>query len=335
MKNEQENIDEVLLLKIIENKADDSEKALFEEWQNKSADNKALFAQFKKVYELSSFDAYSAKANWQKVVQKIETGYTVPDYVELPNTNENKKTKRINVLLRVAAVIVLMLGLAFLFKTVVFKPEQLIVSGKNLENNEPYQLKDGSLVFLNGSSQITVSNNFGTKNREITLKGEAYFEIERNEHIPFIINTNKTQIKVLGTSFNVFSNLSGQVKVSVVSGKVAFSKGKEAVVHLVAGEQGNYNPVTKAIKKTDIDNPNFLAWKTGDFIFEDTPVDEAFALLSQYYSKVLYFEEKENRPEITTTFKNQAFDAVLEELNLLLNTKNEFKNDTILFKPGD
>jgi ferric-dicitrate binding protein FerR (iron transport regulator) len=330
MQNKQENIDELLLIRIIEDKADDAEKLLFTTWYNQSAENAALFARLKKVWELSSFKLYSTEANWQQVVKKVRTGFNVPDYIELPEVQGAQKTIGLKLLLRTAAAAILVVGLFFLFKNIGFNSEQLIVSGKDLKKDEPYLMADSSLVYLNGNAEISFSKHFGTKDRDLTLKGEAFFEVSKNEKLPFQITSNATTTRVLGTSFNVFSDEKGIVKVSVVTGVVEFFAEKENSAKLQTGEQGTYLPETTVIKKEVINDPNFQSWRTGVLIFEETPLSEAFEILNRHYSKV-FFLKGESETKITTVFDNQPVEDVLEELNLLLNTKNKFKNDTILF----
>ena len=335
MKNKQENIEKTLLLRIIENRADENEKSRFSKWYNSSAENAALFTQMQKAYELSSLNRHSSRENWQQVVHKIRTGYKVPDYIELSGTPVSGRKINLNILLRVAAIIVLAIGMTFLFKTVVFKQEQLVIYGNNLKNNKPYQLSDGSLVYLHGNAAIEFPKKFGSKNREISLKGEAFFEVKRNQNMPFVISTNKTKTRVLGTSFNVFSEGSGKVKVSVVTGIVEFSIGKNQKVELRPGDEGSFNPVTNEIEKSTISDPNFQSWKTGIFVFRDTPLEKVFNLLGNYYAHPLVFDgEKGTMPTVTNTFDHQSLEAVLEELNLLLNTQNVVNNDTIVFKPN-
>jgi ferric-dicitrate binding protein FerR (iron transport regulator) len=90
--------------------------------------------------------------------------------------------------------------------------------------------------------------------------------------------------------------------------------------------------MAKVVKEQNTD-PNFLSWKTGILYFKETPINDAFRLLQKQYSRVFVFDTKENNyPTVTTTFDNQSLEAVLEELNLLLNTKNFIKNDTIFFE---
>lgn len=334
MENKQKNIDESLFLKVLEDRADDLEISRFNEWCNQSAENAELFAEFKKAHQLSSFDNHSTRSNWAQVVNKLETGYNVPDYIELPEAKSSGKTIRFRSLLRVAAMVTLIVGVSFLFKYIGFSSEQIIVSGNELTNNEPYQMADGSLIYLHGDSEIMFLEDFGTNSREVTLIGEAFFEIERNEKLPFVIKSNQTAIKVLGTSFNVFSDVSEQVEVSVVTGVVEFSTNKSNQVKLVAGEQGTFIPELGNIRTSGISNQNFQSWKTGILTFKETQMKEAFDVLGRHYAKKFLFKDfDEVLPTITTTFNNQPIESVLEELNLLLNTKCAIKNDTIIFEP--
>lgn len=334
MKKEQKHIDESIILKVIENTADERERGLFNSWLEDSTENAEIFKQLKKIYQLTFIDEYSKQRNWESIVRKVKEKREVPDYIELPGTpifSLNLKSKN---LMLMAAMLVVLFGISFVLKTVVFNPEQLIVSANDLNPNEPYQLADGSLVYLNGNSEISFSKKFGKKDRKISLKGEAFFEVQRNEDIPFIITTYKTTTQVLGTSFNIYSDQSEKVRVSVVTGIVEFfTDKKKDVIKLLAGEQGAYNPSIGQVRKEETQDPNFLSWKTGILYFHETPVLEAFSLIQKQYSRVLVFEDKQTElPTLTTIFDNQSLEAVLEELNLLLNTKNETRNDTIYFK---
>ncbi len=301
MKKKQDHIDEILLLEVLE----------------------------------KTVGQDSLQRNWDSVMNKIKAGTAVPGYIQLPDAKSASIRLKLNTFLRVAAMLIILLGISFLLKTVVFGPEQLTISGNDLNPKDPYQLADGSLVYLNKNSTLAISKRFGKKDRKVSLEGEAFFKIKRNENIPFIITTGKTTTQVFGTSFNIYSDSSEQVRVSVVTGIVEFftTKGNDRV-RLVAGERGTYNPHMAGIIKENTTDRNFLAWNTGILYFNETPLPEAFQLLQKQYSRVFVFEsKKENVPTLTTTFENLTLEAVLEELNLFLNTKNEIKNDTIIFKP--
>jgi ferric-dicitrate binding protein FerR (iron transport regulator) len=334
MKKNLEHIDDALCLKIVEKRANVTEIDLFENWLGESVMHAEYFEQFKKAYQLTSIDDNARQKNWESVVEKVKSGQTVPDYITLPAKQTNAKTVFMRSWIRVAASLVILFGIGFLLKMIVFDSGQLIISGKDLHPKEPFQLSDGSLVYLNENSEIAFSKKFGKRERNIALKGEAFFEVKRNEKIPFQISTGNTTTHVLGTKFNVYSDSVGNVKVSVVSGVVAFYSGKkDNGVKLIAGEQAVYNPNLSKVVKEQNSDPNFLSWKTGILYFKDTPITDAFRLLQKQYSRVFVFDPKEKGyPTVTTTFDNQPLEAVLEELNLLLNTKNFIQNDTIFFE---
>lgn len=336
MKKKQNYIDETLLLKVLENRADEKEIILFNSWIDASDQHAEIFRQLKKIDQLASIDQNSKKKDWESVVSKVQKGEVVPDYIKLPDSPPISIKLKLNTLIRVAAMLVILLGISFLFNIVFFSPEQLTISGNDMNLNDPYPLADGSLVYLNKNSEISFSKRFGDKERKVSLKGEAFFEVKRNENIPFVINTYKTTTQVLGTSFNIYSDQTEQVRVSVVTGVVEFftSKSNDRV-RLVAGESGIYNLNLAGVKKENITDRNFMAWKTGILYFNETPLPEAFRLLQMQYSRVFVFEsDKNDLPTLTTTFENLTLEAVLEELNLLLNTKNVTRNDTIVFKPN-
>ena len=334
MKKAKEHIDETILLKIIENRADENEQLIFNSWIKSSDMHAAEYEQLKKVYHLAFIDTSIKQKNWQSVVEKVKNDKAVPDYIELPAEQVLTIKLQMRTYLRYAAMLLVILGVSFLIKTIVFDSQQLTISGKDMKPHEAYVLADGSKVYLNGNSEISFSKKFGIKERKISLKGEAFFEVQRNKKIPFSIITNKTTTEVLGTSFNVYSDLSGKVKVSVVTGVVGFySDKKENGLKLKAGEQGLFNPELQKIVKDKNVDMNLLAWKTGILYFNETPLTDAFGLLQKQYSHVFVFEPKqESIPTITTTIDNQTLEAVLEELNLLLNTKNVTRNDTIFFE---
>lgn len=337
MKDKQEHIDETLLLKVIEDRANEKERNLFTAWIKASENNAEAFEQLKKTNQITFIDKNSLKRNWESLVGKVQSGKEVPEYIELPDTAKPKSIKRkLNTLIRIAAMFILLLGISFLLKTIVFNSEQQTIYGNQLNPKDPYQLADGSMVYLNKDSEISFSKKFGRKDRKMTLKGEAFFEVKRNEKIPFVISTYKTKTQVLGTKFNIYSDQSEQVKVSVVSGLVAFYTNKSNhQVELSAGENGICNSGMASVEKELNNDSNFLAWKTGTLHFTATPLTEAFHLLQKQYSRVFVFESNDGDfPALTTIIDNMPLEAVLEELNLLLNAKNVCRNDTIIFKPN-
>src|SRR5690606_25037817 len=102
-------------------------------------------------------------------------------------------------------------------------------------------LSDGTEVWLNSLSNLRFPFNFIGEKREVFLEGEAYFKVAKDTK-PFIVHVGETDIKVLGTSFNINSD-GTQVITSLVEGSVLNSAGNESVL-LKPGYQSIFEPLT-------------------------------------------------------------------------------------------
>jgi transmembrane sensor len=114
------------------------------------------------------------------------------------------KLRRITIRLAgIAAIGLIIAGSIWLWNAMTSSPVQKnIVSTKNGSKSK-IEMPDGTQVWLNVGSRIEYDGNYGKDNREITLIGEAYFDVVHNEKKPFIIHTRAMNVKVLGTVFNV------------------------------------------------------------------------------------------------------------------------------------
>ncbi len=117
-------------------------------------------------------------------------------------------------------------------------------------------LPDGTQVFLGPDSRLTYSRKLAEGERTVTLRGEAYFDVVANPAHPFIVQTGKASVEVMGTKFAVnVSRKSDEVEVSVKSGKVLFYNSLTMSKHafrmgLGPGEKGIYSPARKRMDKT-------------------------------------------------------------------------------------
>lgn len=151
------------------------------------------------------------------------------------------------------------------------------------------ELTDGSVVWLNKDSELKYPKHFDGEYRQVSLKGEGFFEVTANAEWPFSVQTDNTQIKVLGTSFNVNDNQDdGTVEVAVNSGKVSFSSksnGVEEIIYLGRNEIGIYSKREHSMVKRSNDNGNNPAWKSMNSELSGTQIlIKAFEKLEDNYS---------------------------------------------------
>jgi len=147
------------------------------------------------------------------------------------------------------------------------------------------QLPDGSMVWLNAASSIQYSLNIGTaKQRVVKLDGEAYFEVAKNATHPFIVETDKQSVEVLGTHFNINSYKDERLtKTTLLEGSVRVSHNitNESEV-LKPGEQSLVSVSGMDIKEVDVDES--IAWKNGYFMFNNERQESILRKVARWYN---------------------------------------------------
>lgn len=210
------------------------------------------------------------------------------------NESENEADKsgtRIRLLrgsfMKVAAIalVILSLGMAamYLANPDIFSRKITIASGNDQKNIE-VSLPDGSKVYLNRNSEFSYLSNFGGRKRNVSLTGEAFFEIAPDASKPFIIDAGNAKVRVVGTSFNVITrNIESAVEVFVKTGKVMLSsKTGSKSLALDPGFIGTMD--SEISEKTLNKNPNYLSWKTGLLVYNGQKLDVVFSDLKRVYN---------------------------------------------------
>lgn len=143
-------------------------------------------------------------------------------------------------------------------------------------------LSDGTKVWLNADSRLVYPVRFADSTREVTVSGEAYFEV-RHDTIPFIVKTDRGSINVLGTSFNV-NNYPGnrEAVTTLVNGKIAYSLPDGGEIILVPNQQVSINANGQTTLKT-VDTQYATSWKEGMFLFQEMRLEDIMNQLERWY----------------------------------------------------
>ena len=148
-------------------------------------------------------------------------------------------------------------------------------------------LPDGTLVWLNAGSRMTYSQGFGGDNRKVELEGEGYFEVKRNEKIPFFVKTKDLQLQVLGTKFNFRDYPEDhEVVVSLLEGKVGLNnllrEEKEAV--LSPDERAVLNKANGLLTVESVTASNASQWTDGYLFFDEELLPDIAKELERSYN---------------------------------------------------
>jgi len=231
-----------------------------------------------------------------------------------------------------AASIILLLGVAFLSNRYLFTPQEVIVARAGDELKEVL-LPDGSSVTLNGMAELTYPEKFRNRKREVQLSGEAFFKVERNPQKPFKVRIEeKAMVEVLGTSFNIRSEQSGEaVSVLVLEGRVAFTDAEEKLSAIILNKDEQATLTRGILQREETINKNILSWKTGILYFDQSFIGDVVKQLALYYDREILLEEDiPGDLQFTSTIDNQDLESTLEELSMILGLAISYEDDTIL-----
>lgn len=180
-------------------------------------------------------------------------------------------------------------------------------------------LSDGTKVWLNADSKIRYPVSFGQDRREVSLRGEGYFEVAKDSTRPFIVSTDKMDVKVLGTTFDVNTyEDEGKSFVVLVEGLVEVSAGKGESRIITPGYMAevDMHDVQAKIHVSKCDTEHYIAWKSGNFSFRNASLTEILKRVSRYYDVTVIreqvFEEEYYTGDVSSDVSLESLLAVIE-----------------------
>ncbi len=234
------------------------------------------------------------------------------------------------------------------------------ISTKNGSRSK-IQLPDGTSVWLNSSSTLTYDNkNFGASIREVSLVGEAYFDVVKNPSKPFIIHTAKMDIKVLGTAFNVKSYptdkttetslIHGSVEVTLNDRqeKIMLKPSEKLIVNNDDPKALDANNGTKSKKVSTVETKPIIelshltlypsdnsivetGWVNNKLVFTNETLEDIAAKMERWYSKTIIIKNEKLKKELLTgSFENETMQQALKALQFTTRFNYTIDRDTII-----
>ena len=311
MKNDQ-TIAEHLVVAYLSGQADDAQRQEVEQWLAISETQQEQFRQWEKAWKrsgsLGEFEAVDVDKHWKEVQSRLGLGTEVK--------TETKTRFMGQVVWRYAAAVLLIAVAAFL----VLRPGDELQTFTAEHGRSMLQLPDGTEVWLNKNASISYPKSFSGDERRVNLSGEAFFEVTHNPEKPFIVASDGTETRVLGTSFNINEKAGARFDLVLVTGKVSFEAGDESLV-LAPGDLVSIDAEGN-VSKTENTNPNFLAWKTRVLEFDNVPMQQVAAEIARLYEVEIEVEnEAFQRCPLTTSFQNEPLEQVLESIEILFDAE--------------
>jgi len=176
-------------------------------------------------------------------------------------------------------------------------------------------LPDGSKVWLNAASSLRFPTAFDGHGRNVTLTGEAYFEIAQNANSPFNVKANDVEIEILGTHFNVMAYTNEpNITTTLLQGAVKVHSPGKAML-LKPGQQALFDHTTKDLQVSATDTESAVAWKNGYFSFSNENIQSAMRKIARWYNVDIEYRGDVTHKALWGTISK--FENITEVLSML------------------
>jgi len=310
----------ITMAKVLQGEATAAERAEFDAWLAADESHPGIFAQMKEVWaeadDVIQAPAFDTSAAWKKVSSRISfQDERVPE--ERVVEQKRAKTIAFPAWVRYSSAIAAVLVVAFLVWNPFVGSDVRVAA---IDGNMTVTLPDESVITLRKGSSLSYPKQFAQDERKVSLEGEAFFEVARNERQPFVIDAQPVSVRVLGTSFNVLCN-KAEADVSVTTGKVQVTSqsGNNLAVVLTPGNKTHYEDghLTSSIM-----DGYEAAWKKDTMAFNGTPLATVIAAITAAKDTVVKADPSLNAAQlqqaITVSFSvSHPLEDILTELCLI------------------
>lgn len=327
MNVEKENIDE-LITQLLSGNLKEEDQEQLRRWVNQSEDNKKYFRRLEEIWLAAA--SQDDKLLFDKEKAYLRFRLRTDSCKEDKQPMSTRKRSIYSIIGRVAAVAMLCLlfsGLGYWGSS-----EATRLQYADISVEAPYGAKtklylpDGTLVWLNAGSSIKYSQGFGIHDRKLTLTGEAYFEVTKDEKKTFEVTADDLTVRVLGTKFN-FRNYADEeeARVTLLEGKVSVKNainGEE--VKLDPNQQAAYDKTTLVSSIVDVKAKRSSEWTKGIIFFDEERLPDITRELERLYNVQITIKDE--------SLKNYRFygsfyrtDQTIQEVMDVLSSTNRLR----------
>lgn len=250
------------------------------------------------------------------------------------------KTNKIWWLYKIAAVMLLLLGLSGLyFLTLNFSQEEMLTLQSGSKCIQTIKLSDGTIVKLGPNSRFTYPKQFKKNTRNVEVNGQCFFDVKKDPKKPFIVHTLNMEVTVLGTQFEIFNyEQENKVEVTLLSGKVEVEtstvlEDRKHIVNLYPNQKIVLDKKDNSIHIEEINAAQYLTWQeSGILSFENESLSVIIPRIEQWFGcRIVFPEVDSNNLRVTFKIKSESLEEALNIISLTTKYKYRQKADVYEF----
>lgn len=284
--------------------------ATLDKWLSKD-DNAQTFNNICKLWN----EAYNAS----KIQFSPEEGYRKLEERLTPASDRRVVRKRIALAAAVAAAVIAIPATVLRMHSSRENNPVMTEISAPLGTHVRNRLPDGTIVMLNAGSVLRYNSGFGNLNRDVTLSGEGFFEVSKNEEFPFIVTAGGCEFKVLGTKFNISAYESEGLTAALMEGSLKVSSPVSSET-MFPGEIVSIDSETNSIDKREGDVSQYKSWTNGFLRFESISLRNLVARLCREYNADIRLSagELENKSLRISFNLSEPVGDILESLSSII-----------------
>lgn len=316
---------DILISRLLSNNITDDERKVLDEWLSESPDNKKYLGQLINIWQSShpAFDPeeIQMESAIRDIHHKIEAAGSL---------SQGKSFKILVWWQRIAAVLfipVFVLMGYLLSRDTDFNPQtayQEVFSPYGVRSK--ISLPDGSSVWLNSGSKLKYPIEFKSGSRNVSLTGEAFFEVRSDKKNPFVVHTEQMKVEATGTAFNVEAYETDTiVAVTLVHGKVDVDISGRRKLDMQPNQRICFNNLSNKYELSTVDTYKWIAWKDGVLAFRDDRLDYVFKKIGLMYNVEISVKDVDIASQLyRATFEGESLDEILNLLKLSAPIRYEY-----------
>lgn len=299
--------------KYLRGEASETEVAEIFKWIEAAPENRKEFISYKKVWALTAKGNENESHAWRLLfVPRFKKQKLFKTYLQIA------KYAAILLIVFGTGIAVQHIGLGIDKEKLVYQKSTSIVAPLGQMTN--VELPDGTKVMLNSGSSLTYNGNFSRGERFVSLNGEAYFDVTKDQAHPFIVQTSLLNFKVHGTSFNIEAYTDENlVNTTLIEGSLGvMNKSDQQLLLLKPGQNAHFDPLDPNVIVSNVNTEIYTSWKEGLITFRNEKLKDIARKIERWYNVKIVIKNPELGEEayFGTIMKNKPIDQILVVLQL-------------------